>query len=343
MDDARFDRLAAALATASTRRGLIFPFITGVLVVPGRVHQDVAARKKRKKCKGNRKKCGKRCIPITNCCTSRQCPLNDVCRNGRCANCVSSDDCPSPSSCQQGACEDGRCVFANLDGGTTICGVGACERSVIRCIDGVEQPCIPGQPSAETCNGLDDDCDGLVDEDFDVDTDPDHCGACNHACRTDPPASCRENGVCAGGVCQTYGSATICQPASCVSTTRQPAATCDGNGGCVAPRPVSCAPFVCHGNGMDCIGSCGGDGDCIPGHFCGGGVCREKLGSGEACQLHSQCASNFCFNGTCQPKRADGDSCSDPFQCASGNCVANVCCATQCGPGQSCVGGTCQG
>jgi len=33
------------------------------------------------------------------------------------------------------------------------------------CSAGVPQPCVPGEPSAETCNGIDDDCDGLIDED----------------------------------------------------------------------------------------------------------------------------------------------------------------------------------
>jgi len=32
------------------------------------------------------------------------------------------------------------------------------------CVDGVPQACVPGTPTAEVCNGADDDCDGLVDE-----------------------------------------------------------------------------------------------------------------------------------------------------------------------------------
>ncbi|MCG5051993.1 MAG: SUMF1/EgtB/PvdO family nonheme iron enzyme [Myxococcales bacterium] len=38
------------------------------------------------------------------------------------------------------------------------------------------------QPSAELCNGADDDCDGLIDEDFDFNTDDSHCGRCGNAC-----------------------------------------------------------------------------------------------------------------------------------------------------------------
>ena len=54
----------------------------------------------------------------------------------------------------------------NADFGTWQCGVGQCKRSVSQCQNGVMVPssaCVPGQPTAEVCNGLDDDCDGVVD------------------------------------------------------------------------------------------------------------------------------------------------------------------------------------
>jgi hypothetical protein len=54
-----------------------------------------------------------------------------------------------------------------VDLGSITCGIGACQRTVARCsATGQEQPCTPGQPSPEVCNGIDDDCDGEVDEDF---------------------------------------------------------------------------------------------------------------------------------------------------------------------------------
>jgi len=56
----------------------------------------------------------------------------------------------------------------NIDGGitnTVTCGVGACYRSVFQtCSAGNWGPaCTPGSPTTETCNGIDDDCDGFVD------------------------------------------------------------------------------------------------------------------------------------------------------------------------------------
>ena len=44
--------------------------------------------------------------------------------------------------------------------------MGACEVTVDNCVGGAEQACTPGIPTAETCNGVDDDCNGSVDEGF---------------------------------------------------------------------------------------------------------------------------------------------------------------------------------
>src|SRR5262249_14845438 len=58
------------------------------------------------------------------------------------------------------------------DLGVLTCGVGACARTVAACILGVAQVCVPGVPAPEVCNGIDDNCNGLVDEDPQgVDTD----------------------------------------------------------------------------------------------------------------------------------------------------------------------------
>ncbi|MCA9539244.1 MAG: formylglycine-generating enzyme family protein [Myxococcales bacterium] len=55
-------------------------------------------------------------------------------------------------------------------------------------------------PAPEECNGSDEDCDGRIDEDFDINTDPQHCGGCRENCYA------RSNGVvewrCVDQVCQ---------------------------------------------------------------------------------------------------------------------------------------------
>ena len=49
----------------------------------------------------------------------------------------------------------------------TECGTGGClENGFMQCIDGEEiDSCIPGTPEDELCNGIDDDCDGSLDDD----------------------------------------------------------------------------------------------------------------------------------------------------------------------------------
>src|SRR5439155_1385677 len=59
------------------------------------------------------------------------------------------------------------------------CGQGACQRSAPACVNGAPGTCTPGSPTTETCNGLDDNCDGTVDNGF-PDTDGDGLADCIH-------------------------------------------------------------------------------------------------------------------------------------------------------------------
>jgi hypothetical protein len=77
--------------------------------------------------------------------------------------------------------EDENCNGTADDGLQYIltCGVGVCARTSVACVEGVWQGCTPGTPTFETCNSLDDDCNGLVDDgDLDQDGFP-VCGDCD--------------------------------------------------------------------------------------------------------------------------------------------------------------------
>jgi len=61
-------------------------------------------------------------------------------------------------------------------------------------VDAGPDGCVPGAP--ELCNGRDDNCDGTVDEGFDLTTDPEHCGSCETAC-----APAHAFGECVASTC----------------------------------------------------------------------------------------------------------------------------------------------
>jgi hypothetical protein len=51
----------------------------------------------------------------------------------------------------------------NVNPGSQTCGQGICTVTVPQCSGGAPVTCVPGTPATETCNNLDDNCDGVVD------------------------------------------------------------------------------------------------------------------------------------------------------------------------------------
>jgi hypothetical protein len=84
------------------------------------------------------------------------------CSNGAWGACA-GQVLPSPEICN-GLDDD--CNGSVDDGFDAVtCGAGICQATIEKsCVNGVEQPCEPGPPAAEVCDGLDNNCDGLVDE-----------------------------------------------------------------------------------------------------------------------------------------------------------------------------------
>jgi hypothetical protein len=68
---------------------------------------------------------------------------------------------PAPNTCS--GTTAGACI--NVSQGDATCGLGVCQTTAPRCVNGVPNECVPnnGAATTETCNGLDDNCDGIVD------------------------------------------------------------------------------------------------------------------------------------------------------------------------------------
>ena len=109
---------------------------------------------------------------------SSECGLGACASTGltSCANGTLSDSCvPGTPAPDDALCDgldedcDGAIDEGYIAQGTT-CGVGACAATgSTSCVGGVEQnSCTPGTPGSgpDTCSGLDEDCDGAIDEDF---------------------------------------------------------------------------------------------------------------------------------------------------------------------------------
>ena len=95
------------------------------------------------------------------------------------------------------------CSYANADGVCSDegCSMGACHAGFHDLNedreDGCEYACVVSEEPTEVCDQVDNDCDGRVDEDFDLRVSLQHCGACNNPC--DPLNAV---GACVDGLCQ---------------------------------------------------------------------------------------------------------------------------------------------
>lgn len=244
-------------------------------------------------------------------------------------------------------------------GNPCIVGVGACQNSGVKVCtgdgQGTECSATAGSPGTEVCNGLDDDCDGDIDEDL-----------------VGPPCA-NQDGVCAGST-QTCGGAAGWQPCTAGTYSSNSAEyeifevscdgldnNCDGRTDAVDQDNDSHISLAC--GGIDCndqnplispdaneICGDGLDNDCSgtiddkdvdqDGYIdsaCGGDDCNDQnplmyLGAPEICDnLDNDC------NGTADDKDGDQDGYIDiaclGTDCNDASAFANPDAAEVCGDG----------
>jgi len=174
-----------------------------------------------------------------------------------------------------GACGN-TCVFANAGAScaASTCAMGGCNTGFVDLdadpSNGCEYRCTA--TGAETCNTVDDDCDGTIDEGFDLSTDPMHCGVCGRVC-----SFLNAVGACAPDM----AGAPVCSIAMCMpgfsDIDRDPTT------GCEYPCTPTGGADECDGVDDDCDGAID-EADPLVGSPCGSstGSCTVGVSS---CQL----------------------------------------------------------
>ncbi|MFW6085822.1 MAG: hypothetical protein ACODAG_01345 [Myxococcota bacterium] len=289
-------------------------------------------------------------------CTTGQCVGQVLPRSETCGNMAPSSDPDDPS--YDDDC-NGEVDDVPLLGEPCIDDdeVGQCERGVYQCED-EEFVCATNPPSAEVCDDRDNDCDGEIDEDFDLLEDESNCGECGNRCgagltccagecmnlQTSEDAcgecgnDCGSERTCCGGTCADLTLNTD-HCGECGNDCDDDRTCCDGS--CIDTR-----------NDPD---HCGGCGDaCDDDEMCCGGTCA--LPDEPACNgCPMTCPSNaMCCNGSCVVTDTDesncgecGNDCDDDEICCDGGCVAaesmEHCggCDEACDDDEMCCDGTC--
>lgn len=272
-----------------------------------------------------------------------------------CANSPLTPTCNNPGgTANGGTCEPADC--------SSNCGVGQ-----LVCVNGMQQCDSVPASSDDTCNGVDDDCDNMIDEDW-LCTDPDgpdnipgnvdDC-PCTASAQCNARESCQNGGVVCMG--DPVGQESCnCSDDDCDSLVDE-GSLCGAGATCTSCQcAFQCIPgeFACP-MGKACIG-----GFCLA-DPCFNFTCPVVAGDKQICRplatnpsdkecvsacapgVHNCNAPNICFlpTGECKPDDCSTfpDRCAANQNCINGTCVTNPCQGVTCAAGQTCVSGQCFG
>ncbi|PZR06388.1 MAG: hypothetical protein DI536_30425 [Archangium gephyra] len=222
------------------------------------------------------------------------CEINTNTDVNHCGDCATVCSAPNAAS----SCSNGSCAYTCNANYWDVDGLASngCEYNCIRTAGGVEQ-----------CDGIDNDCDNRIDEDFDLTTSSAHCGQCNRACSAPFATTTCSASNCGITQCDTgRANCNNLYVDGCEINTRTDIANCGtcGNACSAANGAPACNNGIC-------------------GIACGTGFadCNGQIGDG--CEVNLNTTLTHC--GTC------GNQCN--LANATPRCQGGECQILSCNPG----------